>query len=84
MLNPHVTVQRLTQGRPAAPMTLAAPRAAFREGEPATQEQGRGAPTGRKTPGGGGLDVHALAQRVYDLMHQDLRMERHRRGQWPW
>jgi hypothetical protein len=84
MLNPHTTLQRLTPGRPTATMTPATPRPAFSEAERAARDRGNRAPTEREILGAGGIDVHALARRVYDLMQQDLRIERHRRGQWPW
>ena len=73
MLDLTVNVQRLTQGQPAADMTLALPR------RPATPEQPESSatPVDETTPTPaaariGVVDAEAVAQRVYALLRRDL------------
>jgi phage tail-like protein len=61
-------------------MTLAAQRPVFSAGRLET----RASEAPIAMPVAGTVDVHALARRVYDLMQDDLRTERRRRGQWLW
>lgn len=84
MLNFNVTIQRLTQGRPAAPMTLAVPRAAARERASAAQAIGPAASLQSEVVAASRLDVPAIARRVYDLMQHDLMTEHNRRGWRKW
>ena len=84
MLNFNVTLQRLTQGRPAASMTLAVPRTASRERTGAAQASGPAASPQSEVVATSRLDVPAIARRVYDLMQHDLMTEHDRRGWRKW
>lgn len=82
MLNLRAITQRLTQGQPAADRVLAQRGGASGEdttppaGSPPSEAAGAAAPAA----GAPGVDAQAVARRVYELMRQDLTVERDRRG----
>ena len=78
------TSQHLTQGRPPATMTVATASATTgAEVSAAGAVEFVTAPVD-PTPATGDVDVYAVARRVYELMLQELRIERDRRGGQSW
>lgn len=81
MLDLRAITQRLTQGQPAADMVVAqrggasGPEAEAAPGPPASESASAAA--GPTAPA---VDPKAVAQRVYELMRQELAVERDRRG----
>lgn len=82
MLDLRILRRKLTQGQPPAAMILPLQRA-----RPMTAPQGQqgetsasAAPATELVPPVGFIDPEELARRVYDLMRQELAVERERRG----
>ena len=81
MLDLRAMTQRLTQGQPAADMVVAqrggpsSPEAETAPGPPASEAASEAA-----APAVPSVDPKAVAQRVYELMRQELAVERDRRG----
>lgn len=80
MLDLTIFSRKLTQGRPPAEMTLAIQRQAESSSTP-PQPAGPPAPA-TSTPLAATVDPEIIARRVYDLMRQELAVERERCGRW--
>ena len=81
MLDLSVVSRKMTQGRPAAKMTLvhgAREQAAL----PAVVQEARSVMEQRSS--GAAIDRRALADRVYELMRRDLLVAQERRGGRRW
>lgn len=77
MLDLTIFRRKLTQGQPQARMTLAIQRA---EPTPSAPTQQLTPPPAEPAPSGAAINPYDLARRVYDLMRQELTVERNRRG----
>jgi hypothetical protein len=81
MLDLSVMVRQLTQGQAPAELTVlhAAPHAGGAAPEaPAQDAPARAAPAAGATPGG--VDPRLVADRVYELMRQDVLVQNERRA----
>ena len=85
MLDFTPVLKRLTQGQPAAELTTLAAQASGEEehgggqpseAAPAASAHSDGLPAGQAQP----VDARQLAERVYELMRNDLRVLNERRG----
>ncbi len=78
MFVPTIRRRKLTQGQPPATMVLPIQRVrSTSAAEPGAAEGGAELQPAPATPP---IDPHEIARRVYDLMRQELAMERERRG----
>ncbi len=76
LLDLTVSTQRLTQGQPPADRAVAVQRAVT----PTPPEATPRAPTSASASAPASPDPYVIAQRVYELMRQDLVAFRDRRG----
>jgi hypothetical protein len=88
MLNLTVETRKVTQGQPAADRTVAVQR---QDTPPAPAARSEGPSSSQAlepdpvitAPGNTAIDVQEVAHRVYELMRQELLIERDRRGRRP-
>lgn len=80
MIDWSIWIRKVTQGQPPAEMSLPAATSAQPPSitAPSTAPQQTGATA--SPPAEAPVDIQALAARVYELMRQDLVVERERRG----
>ena len=77
MLNLSRQEDMLTQGQPPADRVLASPNS---QESPPPGEQAGGSPAPGGSPAGVAPDVQLIANRVYELMRQDLLILQERSG----
>ncbi|MCW5851054.1 MAG: hypothetical protein KIT87_13345 [Anaerolineae bacterium] len=81
MLDLRAMTQRLTQGQPAADMVVAQRGGANgAEAEAVPDAPASESASAADAPAAPSVDPKAVAQRVYELMRQELAVERDRRG----